>query len=150
MNSYSTTIRDLCGNASIEAIELADVRGFYGLPDDVQAEMDAAFGYGMPDDELTEREIDALYEAEMERRDLERQAAEVFGGAGGDGDDDGPEPPDAGAMEIPDFSEMPDDELIAVVGDPNLRPYGPEAGLLAAATDELLRRIDATQLRRAA
>ena len=46
MSLYPTTIRDLTGNPSIEAMELADVRGSAGLPDDVCAEMDAAFGYG--------------------------------------------------------------------------------------------------------
>jgi hypothetical protein len=44
-----------------------------GLPDDVRAEMDNAFGYGGPEDELTEREVDELYVREMERRDREQE-----------------------------------------------------------------------------
>jgi len=39
MSLYPTTYRDLTGNASIEAMELADAGGGFGLPDDPAAEL---------------------------------------------------------------------------------------------------------------
>jgi len=79
--SDSLSLRALIGNPAVEAIEMADVRGGSALADDPAAEMDAAFGYGTEADELTEREIDRLYEEEMGRRDRERLASEGDGGA---------------------------------------------------------------------
>ena len=64
---------------------MADVDGRAGVPDDVQAGMGASFGYGTERDEMSEREIDLTYEAEMERR--ERESRVTFWGAP-DNDDD--------------------------------------------------------------
>ena len=109
MSPYPTTYRDLTGNASIEAMELADTGGGFGLPDDCNAEMAAAFGYGTEADELTEREIDATWAAEMERRDA--AAREVFGGSSNDdGGDDNDPPPYAARPAL-----YPDDLLIDAV-----------------------------------
>jgi len=149
MNSYPTTYRDLTGNAAIEAMELADVRGSFGLPDDCNAEMDAAFGYGAAADELTEREIDALFVEEMERRD--REAREVFGGNGG-GDDDRT-PPAAGAIDPAAlYAEtargFTDSQLVTAIDLADGRPdyLGLDErrrGLwLGAMTAEVLRRLD--------
>jgi hypothetical protein len=173
MSLYPTTYRDLTGNASVEAMELADAGGGFGLPDDVAAEMDAAFGYGTEADELTEREIDALYVAEMERRDA--AARDVFGGGSDDsgGDDNDPPPYAAGLALYPDdylidavakvdASLYCDGEWVAV-DPPNpeepdvthptlpgwiLKRRADKAEFLACAADELLRR--AGRLRRAA
>ena len=155
MSHYPTTYRDLTGNPSIEAMELADVGGFSGLRDDCNAEMDAAFGYGGDADELTEREIDALFVAEMERRD--RDAATVFGGNGGDDDDRTP-PAGGSALPVPDYAAhvatIADDALVEAVhiadtGTPGsgwLYMMGvfteeQRRQYLAAATAELLRRM---------
>ena len=73
MNAHHTTIRDLTGNPHLEALELQDANAHDLTPAD-RAGLDAAFGYGTPADELTEREIDRLYEQDMARRDMERQA----------------------------------------------------------------------------
>jgi hypothetical protein len=43
----------------------------FGLPDDVDAEMDSAFLYGQPVDQLSDEEIDALWVADQERRERE-------------------------------------------------------------------------------
>ena len=173
MSPYPTTYRHLTGNASIESMELADVGGGFGLPDDVAAEMDAAFGYGTEADELTEREIDALYVAEMERRDA--AAREVFGGSSNDdgGDDNDPPPyaarpalyPDdllIDAVAKVDASLYCDGEWVAVdppnpeqpdVAHPTLPGWilkrrADKAEFLTCAADELLRRT--RRLRRAA
>jgi hypothetical protein len=171
MSLYPTTYRDLTGNASIEAMELSDAGGGFGLPDDSKAEMDAAFGYGTESDELTEREIDALYVAEMERRDA--AAREVFGCGSDDDGDDNPPPYPAGLALYPDdylidavakvdASLYCDGEWVAV-DPPNpeepdaihptlpgwiLKRRADKAEFLACAADELLRR--AGRLRRAA
>ena len=63
---------------------MADVDGRAGVPDDVQAGMGASFGYGTERDEMSEREIDLTYEAEMERR--ERESRVTFWGAPDDDD----------------------------------------------------------------
>ena len=169
MSPYPTTYRHLTGNASIEAMELADVGGGFGLPDDCNAEMEAAFGYGTEADELTEREVDAMYVAEMERRDA--AAREVFGG--GSDDDNDPPPYPAGLALYPDdylidavakvdASLHCDGEWVAVdppnpeqpdVSHPTLPGWilkrrADKAEFLACAVDELLRR--AGRLRRAA
>jgi hypothetical protein len=172
MSLYPTTFRDLTGNAAIEAMELADVGGGFGLPDDPAAEMETAFGYGTQADELTEREIDAMWVAEMERRDA--AAREVFGGGSDDGGDDNDPPPYAAGLAL-----YPDDYLIdavakvdatlyfdgewVAVDPPNpdqpdvshptlpgwiLKRRADKAEFLACAADELLRR--AGRLRRAA
>ena len=95
-----------------------------GLPDDPQAEMEDAFAYGHEIDELTEREIDALYVEEMERR--EREALSVGG----------PNSPAAGvaedrvvAVRRGQFSGYSNDELIALIqavvnNDPRLVDLG--------------------------
>ena len=129
-------------------MELADVRGGTGLADDVNAEMDAAFGYGTEADELTEREIDAMFVEEMERRD--REAREVFGGD----DDTDPRPtPPAAALPV-DAENYPasaarftDDELITAVSigdeDPTYLQLDPvrRAAWLDAMTSEVLARL---------
>ena len=74
MNSYHTTLRDLTGNPALEALELRDFNA-------ADCNVQDADAFDHVDDEMTEREIDALYVAEMERRD--REAAEVFGGGDG-------------------------------------------------------------------
>lgn len=145
----------LVGTPHIDQMELADFGGVSGLPDDPAAEMAAAFGYGEPADELTEREIDAMFVEEMERRDAE--AREVFGG----GDDDGPKPP-AGAALVPDdesadywqavAARMGDDILVRAIGAADDDPYtmalekpAVRAAFLDGFTRELLRRLDARQ-----
>lgn len=68
------------GNASscrnnLEPVAGSECLKCRGLPDDPHAEMEGAFGYDAETDELTEREIDALFVEEMERRDREAQRA---------------------------------------------------------------------------
>ena len=75
MSLHHTTLRDLTGNPALEALELRDCNAA-----DCNVQDTDAFDH--VDDEMTDRELDALYVAEMERRD--REAAEVFGG----GDDE--------------------------------------------------------------
>jgi hypothetical protein len=151
--SQHTTIRDLTGNPSIEAIELSDVARGTGMPEDFQSECDAAFGYGAEVDELTEREIDELYVAEMERRDA--AAREAFGG-----DDTDPTPPAGGRAplprETPDFWQdvaalMTDDGLVDAVNLADVEPHrvnlttaAERAACLDGFTRELLRRLDGT------
>src|SRR5688572_6972626 len=110
--NHPTTIRDLTGNPALEAFELQDVNA-RDLSSNVQ-DADA-----FPDDRMSDAEIDALYEAEMERRD--RDSREVFGGAADDDNDPDRTPP-AGGLRFPGFRLMADDELIAVVADPMLMP----------------------------
>ena len=158
MNLHHTTIRDLSGNPSLEALEMSDVGGRTGLPDDVQAEMDAAFGYGTERDEMTEREIDLAYEAEMERR--ERESRVTFCGAPDDGDDDHTPRPAAGAALPPGtiirdaFASYSDEDLILAVtlidgGKVENISEEQRHELLDAATAEVLRRLNG-RLRRAA
>jgi hypothetical protein len=131
MNLHHTTIRDLTCNPALEAFELQDVNAR-----DLNVQDADAF----PDDRMNDAEIDALYEAEMERRD--RDSREVFCGTGDDDNDPDRTPP-AGGLRFPGFRQMPDDELIAVVADPMLMPGEPEEELLREATAELLARLDA-------
>src|SRR5688572_30092686 len=113
--NHPTTIRDLTGNPALEAFELQDVNAR-----DLNVHDDA-----FPDDRISDAEVDALYEAEMERRD--RDSREVFCGTG---DNDEPDrTPPAGALRFPGFLRMADDELIAVVADPMLMPGEPEEEL---------------------
>jgi hypothetical protein len=156
MNSHPTTIRGLTGNPATEAMELADVRGCSALPDDANAEMDTAFGYGTPADELTEREIDAEYEREMERRDRENRT--TFCGTSDDGGHD-PEP-GSGRLAVPPIIEASfgayDDDALCVAVDCLDRGVVEKISeeqrqmLLFAATAEVLRRLDARQNRQAA
>lgn len=50
------------------------VFGSSALPDDMNAEMELAFGFSTMADELTEREIDELFVEEMGRRDRPAEA----------------------------------------------------------------------------
>ena len=131
MSQYPTTIRDLTGNPALEAFELQDVNA---------RDLNVQDADSFPDDRMTDAEIDALFEAEMERRD--RESREVF--CGGTGDDNDPDrTPPAGGLRFPGFRLMADDELIAVVADPMLMPGEAEEELLREATAELLARLDA-------
>jgi hypothetical protein len=63
---------DLNEAAAREAIEFGN--GGIGLPDDVRAEMDAAFGY---DRDPTDAELDEQYESYLRQQAAERELAEV-------------------------------------------------------------------------
>jgi hypothetical protein len=147
MHPNHTTFRDLIGNASIEAIELTEAReagGTAGFADPTPDDADAFAG-----DELTEREIDALYVAEMERRD--REAAT--------GDDTDPTPPAGARAPLPPETDeywrdvaapWDDEQLIEAVSlasdEPrrvNLNTHAERDACLSAFTGELLRRLAA-------
>lgn len=92
-----------------------------------------------PNDELTDREIDALYEAEMERRDREN------------GDDEPPTPPPAGSpgsIMSAAFGCYSDDDLVIAVdcadrgAVQNITAEQREQ-LVYWGTAEILRRLDA-------
>lgn len=166
MQSYP--ISYLIGNYHLDALEAADVGGFAGLPDDPNAEMEAAFGYGAQSDELAEREIDEMFVAEMERRD--REAAELFGG-GSDDDDPPPARPGLAALALYCDGDLisaiakvddarfddgrwvgidasnPDEPDLAHPTIPSflLKTRVEKEKFLDAATAELLRRIDQPQ-----
>jgi hypothetical protein len=135
----------LIGNPALEAMELQDV----GAADLTPTLDDDAFA----GDELTDREIDELYVAEMARRDA----------AAADGDDD-PTPPAGGGMALPretaDYWQdvavgMADAVLIDAIDLANVEPHRVNVGgaertaCLDGFTRELLRRM-ATQQRAAA
>ena len=69
MNPNHTMPRDPTGNPHLEAIELGDVRGSTGFADEQPTQDADAFDH--VDDEMSEREIDAMWVADMERRDRE-------------------------------------------------------------------------------
>lgn len=146
MHPNHTTLRDLIGNAAVESIELTESRecgGSTGMADE-QPAIDAGRFDG---DELTEREIDALYVAEMERRDAL---------ASGDTD---PTPPASGRAPLPRETveywrdvALPwaDEQLIDAIdlaaGTPhkvNLNTHEERTACLSAFTGELLRRLAA-------
>ena len=131
----------LIGNPALEALELADV----GAADLSPTLDDDAFA----GDELTVREIDEMFVAEMERRDA--AAAAVFGGDP-DGDDD-PTPPAGGAVPQPEYADSAarygDAMLIEAIAladvEPNPLALAGERrqAWLSAMTAEVLRRVAA-------
>ena len=122
MSAYS--IRDLTGNDSLDRAEIdaanrddAMVPFAGGLPDDVAAEMDAAFGYSLP---LTEAEMEA-HAAEHDA-DVRRNDEAAF------------------LAEWPDIPKMRDSSLIAILSLPS--GFDGIDEMTAAAAVELAARLD--------
>jgi hypothetical protein len=125
MDSLHNTVRNLAGNPGLEALELRDVNAADCTP---TQDADA-----FPTDEMTEREIDALYVAEMERRDREAARATNH-----------PEyPAIVGYVE-----QWSDDTLISGISladdgtAPSFGDSDRRKAWLCAAKNELLRRLD--------
>lgn len=146
MSVHPTTLRDLTGNPAVETIELRECGGTAGFADEPPRQDADAF----PNDELTEREIDALYVAEMERRDRLASA--------GAGDHTDPTPPAGGRAPLPRetaeywqdvASRMADAVIIDAIDMNNVEPHRMDlAGVERVAfldgfTRELLRRLAA-------
>lgn len=157
-------LRPLIGNPALEALELRD----FGAPDCTPTQDGDAF----PPDEMTDREIDALYVAEMERRDREASApagyvaaaclgcgAALFvpeSGRSGDvlcpgcqgGDDDTPPPAGSpAAIFAQSVKSYSDDLLVTAIGMADageLFPHNPGSRQmwLVAAAAELVKRLD--------
>ena len=96
--------------------------------------------------------IDDSYEATLEQLEADYAArmADDDGRDGivsvpwsdGEGDPE-PKPPTAGALKYPGFLRMSDDELIAVVADPFVLPGESAEEIVAEASAELARRMEA-------
>jgi hypothetical protein len=124
----SFNFRDLCGNPDLEQAEIdatnrddAMIPFAGGIPDDVAAEMDAAFGYGLP---LSESEMEAQaaeHDADCRRND---EAALL--------------------AEWPAVLKMSDTKLISIVGYAPANPDGIDE-LTAACAVELAARLDGTR-----
>lgn len=141
MNSHHITLHDLCGNRAVEEIELREAGGTAGFADESPAVDNGA-------DRPSDEELDAMWVAEMERRD--REAATVFGD-----DDTDPTRPGGGALPA-DVATYPASaarysdamlmEAIALADEEPERlcldPVRREAWL-SAMTTELLRRLAA-------
>ena len=125
MDVYS--IYELCGNDEMERAEMdaadrddALIPFAGGIPDDVAAEMDAAFGYSLP---LTEAEMEA-HAAEHDA-DVRRNDEAAF------------------LAEWPDIPKMRDSSLIAILSLPS--GFDGIDEMSAAAAIELAARLDVTR-----
>lgn len=126
MNQHHTTIRDLTGNPALESIELSDVRRSTGFADESPVNVQDADGFDHLNDEMSERDADAAFVAEMERRDRETVVARGIMAAR--------------------FAAYRDDDLVLAVdlidrGEVDGMGAADRLRLLDAATAEVLRRL---------
>ena len=136
-HTHPVTLRDLCGNPAVEEIELRECGGAAGFADE-GPRVDAGRFDG---DELTEREIDEMFVAEMTRRDREAAAT-----------DPDRTPPAAAhprrLKSVDEVADWSDEDLLTGIGlcdegRPAWGDDGERAAWLDAATAEVVRRLDA-------